>query len=142
MTMYGSSLPFDQNGGCPSCACTHVSSDHEVEMWLSLVCASNCIIELSHWKNFRSCLPVEIISALSTECRCHTTSSQGHAVSCVSRSRLCWAHALLAATLREGSQVRCILRPLLVRTLPGAVHPSGSRRLLVVELSNDVPQVR
>ena len=37
---------FDQNGGCPSCACTHVDSDHEVEMWLSLLCASNCVMSV------------------------------------------------------------------------------------------------
>ena len=78
----------------------------------------------------------------STECTCHTTASQGHAASCVSRFRPCKVHAVLVATLPEGSQVRCIFRPLLVHTLPGAVHQSGFRHLLAVGLSNDVLQVR
>ena len=33
-------------------------------MCLSLICASNCVIELNHWKDFRSCLSVEVVSAL------------------------------------------------------------------------------
>ena len=28
------------------------------------MCASNCVIELNHWKDFRSCLSVEVVSAL------------------------------------------------------------------------------
>ena len=67
-------------------------------------------------------------------CRCHTTASQGHATSCVSRSRPCWVLGVLEAMPREGSQVQCALRQLLVRALPGAAGPSRSQHLLVVVL--------
>ena len=43
--------------------------------------------------------------------------------------------------LPEGSQVPCVLRQLLVHKLPGAVHPSRSLHLFVVELQHDVLQV-
>ena len=110
-------------------------------MRLSLLCASNCIIELNHWKDFRSCLSVEIVSGSSTECRCRTMASQDHATSCASRSLPCWVHAVLVAMLPEGSQVRCVLHQLLVHKLPGAVHPSRSLHLFVVELQHGVLQV-
>ena len=41
-TMYGSSLPLTKTADAQA-APTHVSSDHEVEMWLSWMCTSDCV---------------------------------------------------------------------------------------------------
>ena len=65
-------------------------------MWLSCICASNSVIELNG-------------------CTCRAVASQDHATDCVSRSRPCWVHVVLATMQPEGSQVRCVLRPLLVQ---------------------------
>ena len=110
-------------------------------MWLSLLCASNCVIELNHWKDFRSCLSVEIVSALRLNADVAPWQSQDHATGCASRSLPCWVRAVLVAMLPEGSQVRCVLHQLLVHKLPGAVHPSRSLHLFVVELQHGVLQV-
>ena len=140
-TMYGSPLPLIKNGGCPSGACAHVCSDHEVEVWLSLLRAGYCVIKLNHWKDFRSCPSMKVISVFLTEYRYRTMASRGRATGCVSQCRPYYAHVVLVAMLPEGSQVRCILHLLLVQKLLGAVNPSRSLHLFVVELQHDVLQV-
>ena len=90
-------------------------------------------------------LPVSFVCGKSlcslTGCRCHTTASQGHATSCVSRSRSCWLHGVLVAMVPKGSQVDCVLHQLFNGALPGAARPSRSQHPLVVGLLHDFPHV-
>ena len=63
-TVYGSSLPLIKKVDAQAAPVLMSAPNHEVVMWLSLMCTSNRVTELSHWKDIRSRLSVETVSAL------------------------------------------------------------------------------